>query len=69
MYIFEPIMQLATFQNFQNNINGVIGLIDCKQFHNIRMVKFPHEGNLIDERLFALLPWVLSLFRECLDGN
>jgi hypothetical protein len=45
--------QLPTCQVLDHKINRVLGLVHLPQFNDIRMVQFPHDGYLIDQRVLS----------------
>jgi hypothetical protein len=49
------VKQLTALEQLHRNVNGIIGLEDAVQLHNVLVVELAHEGHFIDERLLAFL--------------
>lgn len=69
MESFELGEELPSFEQFDDKVDGVVGLIDLHQLHEAVMVELPHNLNLVDQRLPALLLRQQCLLTECLDGE
>jgi hypothetical protein len=60
--------ELPAFQQFDRDVDGVVGLENCEQFHYVLVVELAHQVHLVKERFFALLLRECGVFREGLDG-
>lgn len=67
MFSFDFVIELASLQKFNPDIDGVLRLIDLMEFHEILMIKFPHYFYFIDERFLSVLFTVGSFLGESFD--
>jgi len=67
MVILDFIAKLPTFQELNAHIYRVLRLKDSMKFHQIFMVKLPHDFNLVDQRFFSFFLTVGALLRKSLN--
>ena len=66
---FQEIVELRSFEVFQDDINRIFSLVNSLQSHDVAVTESSHQFYLILERFAALVPSILFLFRECLHSN
>lgn len=62
------VVQMASWQKLEDNVQGVLGLEDLVEFHGVIVVEAPHHLNLFDQALFTVFLTVSALFRECFNS-
>ena len=53
-FLGNIIEQLSTFQKLHYQVNGVLGLMDLLQLHDVRVFQLAHHFNLIDQRFLVV---------------
>lgn len=69
MFALELIVELASFKQLNTDVNRVIRLVHLEKFHDVFVVELPHELDLIDQGLLALVFSVSCLLGKCLDSK
>lgn len=64
---FDLIKEYTTTQILDTHIEWILCFIDSLNFHQVFMVQWSHDINLVFEGLFAPFFTILYFFRKCLD--
>lgn len=64
----DLVIELTSFQEFHNDVERVIRLIDFEELHAVFVIEVSHYLYLLNEALLSLLLTVGGLFGEGLDG-